>query len=955
MRPKSFRLGCIASLVATLGFVWCGPSVAADSLPSEVRFNDHVRPILTKNCTACHGGVKQAAGISFAYKDDMLSVVEPGDAKNSLMMERITTEEEWYRMPPPEHGPPLSDHEVAILAKWIDQDASWSTHWAYERPQRHAAPPVATESWCRKPIDPFVLSKLESVGAKPAPAAPAERWLRRISLDLTGLPPTPAERVEFLARLDNQGEPAYEQVVDRLLASERFGERWASVWFDLVRYADSRGLSEDTHRDIWKYRDWVIDSFNQDLPFDQFTRKQIAGDLLPGRKIENRLATAVHRLTASNEEGGTDDEEFRVAAVLDRVSTVWEVWQGTTMNCVQCHDHPYDPIPHEDFYRFMAFFNNTADCDLDDDWPSLRVPLDKSDYERASKLDEDISELRRALWTNDWLIAHQSSEWKPLRISSAKSSNSTRIVVESKAGHDEYRTAGTVAKYPTISVELPMAPHPKPITGIRLTVLPLDEQSALKDAEVGFVMSEIDVYVQPTDGGKSVPISIAEAIGDEPFAYSDPNQSLQKGNKGFGAYTRINHPRSVVLIPTEPIELTSESKLTIKVKYGVFNLAAFSLVGRRGSFAISTLPQLSQLRTNTQRISQRKRLKQLEQQRADIRSIAIPVLRERPEHLARPSHRFDRGLFLTKAEQVQPGTPDVLTPSDQSVRNRLEMADWLVSDKNPLTARVVVNRLWARMFGIGLVATEGDFGAAGDLPTHPELLDDLAVRFREEYSWSIKKLLRELALSSTYRQSSAITTDLHRTDSQNRLLSRGPRHTLPAETLRDQILATSGLLELKVGGPPVFPPMPGGVWKARRGSWKTPPIGDPNRYRRSVYTYVKRSVPFPMYATFDAPSRDVCTSKRLRSNTPLQSLMFLNDSGAKECANALARRMLSHSDSLPQQLEFGFSLATCRAATRLEVARLEQLFAEVVKSTDETAAMQSVASVLLNLDEVVTK
>lgn len=924
----------------------------SETTTDSVDFNSQVRPILTKHCTACHGGVQVAAGISFAYKDDLLSVIDPGDPDDSYFLERIVTDDDSYRMPPKEHGPRLSKNEIEVLRKWVAQGANWSKHWAYQLPQRHEMPMVSNPQWPRQPLDYFVLRKLDELGVEPSEQAEASRWLRRVSLDLVGIPPTPEQLLAFQTDIAADADAAYESAVDRLLASERFGERWASVWFDLVRYADSRGLSEDSPRDIWKYRDWVIDAFNADMPFDSFTKKQISGDLMPNGSLEDRLATAVHRLTASNEEGGTDDEEFRVAAVLDRVDTIWQTWQGTTMGCVQCHDHPYEPISHDEFYRFMAYFNNTADCDLDNDWPTLAIPLDEGKYAQATQLDQEIEKLRENLWQRDWQVAHLEPEWYAAGISNAKTSNATKLTIEHINGQDRYRTVGTVARNPVITVRLSVPEGLSEVTGIRLTALPLDEEKALKDAEVGFVMSEIDVAVTSGEKGQSEEVALSAVIGDEPFPYSSPTKSLKDSNEGFGAYTRIHHPRHLVLIPETPIKVNPQSEVVIKIRYGVFNLAAFSLVARSGQFDVTSDARLTELLKNEQRHADQKRLSKLQKDRKAIASIDTPVLVQRPSHLARPSHRFDRGLFLTKAEEVQPGVPKVLNSHGQDLPDRLLMAEWLVSDQNPLTARVMVNRLWARMFEIGLVPTEGDFGAAGDMPSHPELLDDLAVRFREDYQWSIKSLLREFALSSTYRQSSRVTDDFDRKDPQNRLLARGPRRTLPAETIRDQMLFVSGLLNQEMEGTPVYPPIPNGVWRARRGSWKEHKVGDPNRYRRSVYTYVKRSVPFPMQATFDAPGRDVCTTQRLRSNTPLQALMLLNDEAADECAAALADRMKELSNDLEEQVQYGFLQSTCRMPREDELARLIKLYHDTAADSNEGSALQAVAAVLLNLDEV---
>lgn len=955
--PAARSTWLIASLIAgLLGFVSTVPAFAAElKLPEKINFNEHVRPIFTKHCTACHGGVKQAGALSLVYEESVGGVVAAGAPEDSYLLERVAETDDDMRMPPPEHGPPLSKTEVALIRRWIEQGANWSGHWAYEPPKSYPAPKVADADWPRQPFDHFVLAKLEQENIKPAPAERDDRWLRRVSLDLTGLPPTLEERAEFLTQIKQVGEQAYEDAVDRLLASPRFGERWASVWFDLVRYADSRGQGEDSPRDIWKYRDWVIDSFNRDLSYDQFTIKQLAGDLLPNRTIEDQIATSVHRLTHTNEEGGTDDEEFRVAAVLDRIHTTWQTWQATTMGCVQCHSHPYDPFRHEDYYRSMAFFNNTADVDLSDDWPTTNVPLNQDDYRRASDLDQEITARTQKLWQAKWHTTHQEVDWQPLRIAKAKSSNQTKVVIENKANHDEYHTVGTVSSGPQISVELPLGKQPIDLTGIRVSVLPLNPEQALPDAEVGFVMSHVKVSLREP-GKKDVEIKIADIVGDEPHPYDDPMESLNpESRNGFGAYTRMHHQREVVLLPESPLKVSADATLVVKIHYRVFNLAAFSLVARRAYYSVSSDPRLTAVSESKSLREQAERLAQLRKQRDAIDSIATPVMVERPNHLARPSHLFVRGLFLTKDKPVLPGIPAALTAANPEVPDRLALAEWLVSEDNPLTARVAVNRFWARMFGIGIVATEEDFGSAGDPPSHPEMLDDLAIRFRDNYGWSVKKLLREIALSSTYRQSSRIRPELLEQDAANRLLARGPRHSLPAETLRDQFLLVSGLLSPKMHGPPVYPPLPPGVWKARRGKWSTAKPGDEDRYRRSVYTYVKRSVPFPMFASFDAPSRDACMPKRLRSNTPLQALMLLNDAAFVECSQAFAKLMIDHSDDIKQQISYGFLRATSREPRPEEVDRLVELYEASLASAGESGAMPAVAAVLLNLDEAITK
>jgi len=965
MRIELLRSTTIVVILA-FSHVLSRPVIATDE--DQIDFNRDVRPIFTQHCSACHGGVKQAADLSFVYEKSVRNVVEPGSADRSLLVQRISDEDEENRMPPSSHGRRLSSAEVSTIQKWIELGAPWERHWAYQVPKRASADVVALEAelkdWCHEPMDTLVVNRIRKAGMLPAEDEIPERWLRRVSLDLVGLPPETQFRERFLSELP-QGEIAYRNAVDTLLASSSLGERWASVWFDQVRYADSFGYGEDSPRNVWKYRDWVIDAINSDMPYDEFTIKQIAGDLIPNRTLEDHLATAVHRLTQTNEEGGTDDEEFRTMAILDRVSTSWQTWQAMTFGCVQCHDHPYDPFEHRDYYRFAAFFNNTADCDLSDDWPLIDVPLNTTDYSRAGELDRERDLLTQSLWQARHKSVSDPSLWAPLKISHAKSSNATKVVVESSSKRDEYRTVGTISQSPAIVTELTFPADFNELTGLRITILPVDEKKALADAELGFVMSNIQArLVTPTDGANSehpsagVPLVFEDAIGDEPFPRYDPQDSIKSGKdgkSGYSAYPRMHHPRSVVLVLGNPVSLAAGAKLVVTVKYNVFELAAFPLVGRRGYFEASNDRRLTSQLNAPAHLEMTRRLSEIKMARSAIDSTTLPILNERPEHLKRPTHLFIRGAYLSKGDEVKPGVPQSLSDNSEQVTNRLELAKWLVRPENPLTARVAVNRMWARMFGIGLVSTEEDFGSTGESPSHPELLDDLAVRFRGDYGWSVKRLLRELALSHTYRQSSRIDPKLAEIDPKNRLLARGPRQALPAEMIRDQMLFASGLLSTKLHGEPTFPPLPDGVWKARRGTWNTPEPGKEERYRRSVYVHIKRSIPFPMLTTFDAPTRDFCNPQRLRSNTPLQPLMLLNDKSVIECAQSLAKLMTSSSQELHHQLRTGFVRTACRQPRSEEVSRLIRLYEQVASKSDRAVAMEAVASVLLNMDEVLTK
>lgn len=936
-------------------------AVETSHAESPIEFARDVQPIFNQHCVACHGGVKQAADLSFVYEEQALLTVEPGAPDDSYLIERVTSDDEDFRMPPAEHGPPLSADEIAVLRAWIEQGAEWGPHWAYLAPQRSEPPELDHADWPRTRLDRFVLGRLESEGLNPSPETSPARWQRRASLDLIGLPPTLEQRSAFLAAVAAEGEAAYRAEVERLLGSNRFGEHWASMWLDQVRYADSKGLGQDGRRTIWKYRDWVIDAFNDDLPYDQFTIKQIAGDLLPEPTIDDLVATACHRLTQTNEEGGTDDEQFRIEAVIDRVNTTWQVWQGLTFGCTQCHNHPYEPIEHDEYYRFAAFFNNTVDCDLSSDAPTLAVPLDAEQADEAARLDRRIAKAKHEQWEQGAARLQDDALWRPLREMQAASSNDTQVIVESRDGFDEYHTVGTVSQNTAFTFEAPAPAGLKQITAIRFTGLPIDLVQAAADSEWGFVVSHVAAELVGAGEEEPRSLELVGVLSDDPDPLFDPQASLnEKSSRGFGPYSRINTPRRGAFVLAEPVAVPPGASIRVTLKFNVFELGAFPLVARRGRVDVSGDAALVDLWSAPGRVAAREEIAELEKARRAIRSVSIPVVRDRPSFLARPTHVFLRGNFLDKGEEVVAGTPFFLPPApEQENLDRLDLARWLVSDENPLTARVQVNRIWGRLFGLGFVETQEDFGSSGEPPAHPALLDDLSARFAGEMGWSTKELLREIVLSATYRQSSQATPELLEKDPRNRLYARGPRRRLPAETVRDQALAIAGLLSDKQYGPPVYPPLPQGVWTPFSGGdrWRTPEVGDPDRYRRTIYTYVKRTIPYPVMAAFDAPSREFCSTRRVPSNTPLQALMALNDATFLEAAEALAERMAATDESVDEQLAHGFLLATCRRPTDRELAELRGLYEatrEVVADDPPSgrAALVNLATVLLNLDEV---
>ncbi len=834
--------------------------------------------------------------------------------------------------------------------------------------------------WPKTEMDRLVLARMEKAGLAPAGEAAPEVWLRRASFDLTGLPPSLGELKQFVSERRSLGERAYGRAVDRLLASPAFGERWASDWLDLARYADSKGLGRDGRRTIWKYRDWVIDAFNADMPFDEFTIKQLAGDLLPAPTMEDLIATGFHRNTQSNDEGGTDDEQFRVEAVIDRVNTTWQVWQGRTLACAQCHDHPHDPYSHEDYYRVMAFFNNTEDSDSGNDDPTLQVPLAEEDYARARALDVQIAGLKERLWKPVDALRRETDIWRPLKGLSATSRYGARIEVENVAGREEFVLPAEVKQKTSYTLEAPVPEGVARITALRITAKPRDPEQALADSEWGFIVTRLKAEMLPADdAGESRLIPLQFAYADEPDPIYDPTESLRNGNFGFAAYTRINHSREAVFLPERPVVVEPGARIRVSMDHSVFLLASFTLVVKRGALAVSDDERWADMVEDPQRAEWRGELVRLQGVRDSIPSVPTPVMRERQEWLRRPTHLFERGDYLAKGRGIEPALPGGAARGQESASvpiggpaggerrlTRLDLARWLVSPANLRTARVTVNRYWARFFGRGLISTLDDLGAKGERATHPALLEFLAQRFRREQGWSLKRLFREFVLSATYRQSGSAAREKRAADPENIWLARGTRRRLTAEMIRDQALAVSGLLSAKSHGSPVRPPIPDNAWRPFADDpWEV--AMDEDRHRRSLYTYVKRTSPHPASAVFDGTTREYCVAKRAISNTPLQALTLLNDEGIAECAAALGDQMSEvHWDPLIQ-IAFGYRAVTCReiddeclkdldalwVAARDEYLSMdERIWPE---TSPERSALRVVAEVLLNLDAVLTR
>ncbi len=829
------RFGCILVIACCVG-------ASMRSRAGEVDFNRDVKPSLAQNCFACHGpdAEKREAelrldteGGAKGEREGKRAVV-PGDLERSELVRRILSESPKKRMPPPDSGKKLTAEQIAMLQQWVKQGAVWGQHWAFLPPKRPAAPVVKDVAWPVSPIDAFVLARLEKEGLHPSAAADRSTLIRRVSLDLTGLPPTPGLMDAFVK---DESPQAYERLVDRFLASPGYGEKWALVWLDLARYADTKGYEKDRRREMWPYRDWLIGAINGDMPFGQFTIEQLAGDLLANPTQSQLIATAFNRNTMTNQEGGVDAEEFRIVAVKDRVDTTVQVWMGLTMGCAKCHSHKYDPITQREYYQFLAFFDQSEDANRGNEAPTIPVLADE-DKRQNDLIHAQIAPLKKRLDT-------QTPE--------------------------------------------------------------LD--SAMERWEKGLGDSEANPKLP------ALPAEIA----------------------------------AIVALPSDERTEAHRTKLAAHFR--------------------SIAPELEPLRAQMEQL--RKKL---------IVPVPLPVMRDLPIAKKRITHIHNRGSFLDPGEAVEPVVLGSLHPwPADAPKNRLGMAQWIVSTDNPLTARVLVNRYWAQFFGTGIVETEEDFGTQGQPPSHPELLDWLTTEFTRG-GGSMKALCKTIVMSSTYRQSSRVSADLIAKDRFNRLLARGPRVRLDAEAVRDNALAISGLLSPKVGGPSVMPYQPDGIWASVYSTekWITSPGED--RHRRGLYTFVKRTSPYPSMLAFDGTSRETCTVRRITTNTPLQSLVTMNDPVYVEAAQALARKVMAEGGpTVAARAGFAIRQALLRSATSQEIEKLARLhgsrlawYADHLEEAakfatnpigalpadvpaQEAAAWTSVCNVVLNLDETLTK
>jgi hypothetical protein len=989
-----------------------------------VDFAREIEPLLRARCHACHGPTKQKAGLRLDRRADALAgawggeepVILPGRGDESALVLRVRGAGDDERMPP--EGPPLEPREIEALRRWIDEGARWpesgdavaggSTHWAYVPPRRPEPPAVRDEAWCRNAIDRFVLARLEAEGLAPSPEAPPATLLRRAALALTGLPPEPVALETFLA----DGAPdAFERAVDALLASTAYAEHQARLWLDLARYADTNGYETDQTRANWRWRDWVIEAFEQDMPFDRFTRLQFGGDLIEGDPAA-AVATGFHRNTMTNMEGGADPEEFRVAAVVDRINTVGSVWLGTTLACAQCHDHKYDPFSQKDYFELYAFFDSTSDTGNSLE-PVVSAPR-QGELEVLERLERAVaaveSELRapwpaeepaRAAWERNAraLIADA-----PVFVAAplvAGTSQGEAEIVALEDGVLELRGANPDRDAYTLDLAVPAGT----VHAVRVEFLRGPDGGPGRSAHRNVVLTGIELGRVGEPGAAPVLATASRAQAGAPVEHAidaDPQSGWALAEDGEPDEAQA------WFVPAAPLEPGADGLLRVVLR---FDSAFAQHTPARLRVACSSDPRAAQWSELPPRVRKaltgdptrrflatanvasdwwrrrhttrgRDLAARLDTLAAELAAARAPIpttLVLRELQVPRETHVLAGGSFLARGERVERDVPAVLNPWPEGVaRTRLSLADWLTDPAQPLVARVAANRLWNGVFGRGLVTTLDDFGTRGEPPSHPELLDWLACEFVAG-GWSTKRFLRTLVTSSAWRQSARATPEALARDPANVLLARAHRPRLEAEVLRDNALAAAGLLERSVGGPSAFPPQPPGIWASVYSIETWSEARDASRWRRGMYTFQKRTAPYPTYLLFDATSRELSCAGRGSSNTPLQALALLNDPAFVEAAVGLAQRVLSDAGDDAARLERAWTLALARTpqARERELA-LELLEAQRARFaadpeaaralTDtavplpiagiergELAAWTVLANVLFNLDEFVTR
>ncbi|GAB6167524.1 PSD1 and planctomycete cytochrome C domain-containing protein [Thermostilla marina] len=1033
----------LAGAVATVG-------VAGDAMPSAedrpVQFDSQIRPILSDNCFFCHGPDPETREADLRLDqpegalgtEDEPGVVVPGSRDESELFYRISSTDEYEQMPPPESGKKLTPDQIELIGRWIDEGAPWESHWAFVPPQRPALPEVQNESWCRNPIDRFILARLESEGLKPSPEAEKTRLLRRVTYDLTGLPPTPEEVDAFLA---DDSPDAYEKVVDRLLASPHYGEHMARYWLDVARYGDTHGLHLDNYRSMWPYRDWVVKAFNENLPFDQFTVKQLAGDLLPDASLDDKIASGFNRCNITTSEGGAIAEEFLVRYAVDRTKTMGTAWMGLTVGCAVCHDHKYDPISQKEFYQLYAFFYSMADPAMDGNAeltpPFVKVPSPEQ-AEMKAALVERIAEIDRSIEAE--LTKLESEYADPLDDAEVPSVSEPQdylwvdddVPQGAKLSADgqpwEFVAGGKDGVPPAVAGEKVMR---RAAEGLAqhyfVNAVPLE----IGKGDVFFV----SVYLDPENPPQEIMLQWNDGSWEH-RAYWGDGLIPYGGDKDSPAHRRLGDLPAAgewvrLEVPVDEVGFQPGAKvqgwaftqhggtvywdaagLRTKTPQAGTSFRSFRrwevfVRDAQGAGLPKPLADIAKLSPEKRNENQTKQLfrhflrhvcaeyrerfapwnekrdklqKELDELEKQIPGTLVSADLPKP----RQAHRLDRGEYDKPKEAVEPDVLAVLPPMpNDAPHNRLGLARWLVAPEHPLTARVTVNRFWQQVFGTGIVKTAEDFGSQGERPSHPRLLDWLAVEFRES-GWDVKHMMRLMVTSATYRQSAKTTPELLAIDPDNRLLARGPRYRMDGEMIRDTALFVSGLLVDRLGGKGVKPYQPSGLWEAvgYESSNTARYVQDHGEalYRRSLYLFWKRTSPPPVMILFDAPSREECVARRPRTNTPLQALALMNETAQVEAARKLAERLMHEGgDTAEAKAAFGFRLVTARFPDEIELAVLldqyrnqrayfqsrpeaaEQLLGVGESPRDESlppvdlAAWTMTANVLLNIDETICK
>ena len=1078
-------LGALAAAVVCSTWSLLAQNSPSESLPQTIRFNRDIRPILSDKCFRCHGpgsGTRRAnlrldseeAVAKDATRttpaEGPMKVIAPGDPDHSAVMHRITTTDATRRMP--FRGEPLSARDVTLIGRWIEQGAEYEPLWSFIAPVRPELPTVQNGAWAKNAIDAFVLDRLEREGLKPSPEADRPTLLRRVTFDLTGLPPTLAEVDAFVA----DGSPdAYEKVVDRLLASSRYGERMAAVWLAAARFADSSGYFVDQPRDMSRWRDWVIDAFNRNLAFDRFTIEQLAGDLLPNATLEQHIASGFNRNHRTNSEMGIIPEEYFVEAVVDRVATTGTVWLGLTVGCARCHDHKFDPIKQKEFYQLFAYFNSIAESGVGQktgNTPPLIYAPTPEQQAQLQAIDDRIAAAETQLAALRPEIEKAQREWEksigdsdpivgnhedgltayfPLALETARSFDGTRFVDGGSAGRRGRKTLDAYLQKPDShafdgvfggghAVTLAAWIEPTAPTGSIITRTLLDTPRGqgfsllLEDGKLhlnlvggntGLWMDNDSGHVETAD-----PVALSgrhhvaatydgsrQIEGVSIYVDGKP-QELKVLFNGLGPQDPTEHPLrigagggpdrfrgSIWDVRVYERALTPKQVAALAEPASLAEIAAVPPAQRTPSQVDKIdsyfLAHQADARIDAARVEKLRRerpgvtpprypkpevtvdkvvaeLKAAREQKAAFEDTlpTVMVMQELPR--PREAHLLMRGNYDRPGETVERATPSWLPPMPAGApSNRLGLAMWLVDSSHPLTARVAVNRYWEMAFGTGLVKTADNFGSQGEMPSHPELLDWLATEFVRT-GWDVKAMQKLIVTSATYRQLSTVTPGLLQRDPDNRMLTRGPRYRLPAEMVRDQLLAVSGLLVDRIGGPSTKPYQPDGLWAGTLATYEQD-HGD-SLYRRSLYTFVRRSVPPPSLSLFDAAERDNAVVSSSRTNTPLQALSLMNDVAALEAARMMAQRMMTEGGpTAADRIAFAFRLATARQPSEVEVGVLVKslhsfgeryqrdreaalkLVSQGEHPRNETldvadlAAHTAVASLMLNLDEVITK